>query len=62
MKTIAFPSTKNIDISNKERKPGVLNLLKCKCPRCRKGDMFEDRNPWHLKNTMKMNKVCPVCG
>ncbi len=62
MKTIAFPSTKNIDISSKEGKPSVLNLLKCKCPRCRKGDMFEDRNPWHLKNTMKMNKECPVCG
>src|SRR6266542_6308620 len=62
MKTIAFPSTKNIDISSKEGKPSVLNLLKCKCPRCRKGDMFEDKNPWHLKNTMKMNKECPVCG
>lgn len=41
--------------------PGVLNLFKCKCPRCRKGDMFGDANPWHLKNTMKMNKECPVC-
>jgi len=24
--------------------------------------MFQDKNPWHLKNTMKMNKECPVCG
>jgi len=62
MKTIAFRSTKGFDTPNKEIEPGVLNLLKCKCPRCRKGDMFEDKNPWHLKNTMKMNKVCPVCG
>jgi hypothetical protein len=24
--------------------------------------MFEGKNPWHLKTTMKMNKECPVCG
>ena len=46
---------------HQENKPGILNLLKCKCPRCRRGDMFEDPNPWHLKNTMKMNNACPVC-
>jgi len=40
----------------------ILQLLACKCPRCRKGDMFIDKNPWHLKNTLKMNKICPVCS
>ncbi len=40
----------------------ILNLLACKCPRCRKGNMFIDSNPWRLKNTLKMNKTCPVCG
>ena len=44
-----------------ERKPGVVNLFICKCPRCRMGDMFEYKNPWNLKHTMKMNKECPVC-
>ena len=39
-----------------------LQLLACKCPRCRKGDMFIDKNPWHLKKTLKMNKTCPVCN
>jgi hypothetical protein len=24
--------------------------------------MFVDKNPWHLKRTMEMNKFCPVCG
>ncbi|MFT3937160.1 MAG: DUF983 domain-containing protein [Chitinophagaceae bacterium] len=47
--------------SNKEENASVLNLLTCKCPRCRKGNMFNDGNPWHIKNTMKMNKTCPVC-
>src|SRR6476620_10729830 len=54
--------TTNINTQNNESEPGIFNLLSCKCPRCRKGDMFEDKNPWHLKNTMKMNKECPVCG
>lgn len=40
----------------------VLRLFACKCPRCRKGDMFRYKNPWQLKHTMNMNKVCPVCG
>jgi len=52
----------NIDMSEEERRPGIINLLKCKCPRCRKGDMFENRNPYVLRETMKMNKQCPVCG
>jgi uncharacterized protein (DUF983 family) len=45
-----------------EKNTSVWNLLKCKCPRCRKGDMFENKNPYVLKETMKMNKECPVCG
>jgi len=39
-----------------------LSLFACKCPRCRRGDMFEGKNPWNLKKTMKMQKECPVCG
>jgi uncharacterized protein (DUF983 family) len=41
--------------------PGFLRLLACKCPRCRRGDMFATKNPWRLKSTMKMNEHCPVC-
>jgi uncharacterized protein (DUF983 family) len=40
----------------------ILNLLACKCPRCREGNMFENKNPYVLKETMKMNNACPVCG
>lgn len=46
----------------KANKPGVLNLLKCKCPRCREGNMFETQNPYNLKKCMKMNERCAVCG
>ena len=55
---LIYGAAKNIG----SHKPGILNLFKCKCPRCREGDMFEEKNPWHLKHTMKMNKECPVCG
>jgi hypothetical protein len=62
MDTIQLVNETDMPVQNEKSKPGVLNLFACKCPRCRKGDMFVDKNPWHLKNTMKMNKVCPVCG
>ena len=37
-------------------------VLTNKCPRCRKGDLFESKNAYELKNNMKMNERCPVCG
>jgi hypothetical protein len=52
---------KGLPAQTHRKHPGFLKLFACKCPRCREGDMFMDKNPWHLKNTMKMNKVCPVC-
>lgn len=48
-------------VIEKEKQPGMLNLLQCKCPRCRQGKMFVSANPWNLKTTMKMNETCPVC-
>ena len=33
-----------------------------KCPRCRKGDLFLNPNPYHLATTMQMPEKCPVCG
>lgn len=51
-----------IDITSTDKKPGVLNMFTCKCPRCRRGDMFVNKNPYALKTTMRMNRECPVCG
>ena len=46
-----------------DEKPNfLLSILKCKCTRCRRGDMFQTPNPYDLKNFMKMNVRCPVCG
>ncbi len=43
-------------------KPGIINLLNCKCPRCRRGDMYAHGVSYNLKKFMKMNETCPVCG
>jgi uncharacterized protein (DUF983 family) len=41
--------------------PGILSLFRCKCPRCRQGDMFQNKNSYS-KGFMKMNDTCSVCG
>ncbi len=52
----------SINIAQDDERPSVFNVFKCKCPRCRRGHMFENENPYALKTTMKMNKECSVCG
>jgi uncharacterized protein (DUF983 family) len=49
-------------VVSEERSPGALHLVKCKCPRCRRGDMFMERSAYKLKSTLKMYENCPVCG
>lgn len=44
-------------------KPGYLwSLFTQKCPRCRKGAMFTNTNPWNLKTTLRMPARCTECG
>ena len=46
------------------RKPAEFPLehsLTMKCPRCRRGAMFTQPNPWKLKQTLKMPDTCPEC-
>lgn len=64
MSTITAQNIKSNNMSTEKLtgNPGFFKLFACKCPRCRRGDMFMDKNPWHLKNTMRMNKECAVCG
>lgn len=40
----------------------LLSVLGNKCPRCRRGKLFKNKNPYKLKSLMKMNEQCPVCG
>jgi uncharacterized protein (DUF983 family) len=46
-----------------ENKPNYWwSLVTMKCPRCRRGAMFTNNNPWKLKATLKMHDKCPECG
>lgn len=46
-----------------DEKPNlVLNVLKNKCPRCRRGDLYKNKGTFRIKGLMTMNEKCPVCG
>jgi len=62
MATVKTINITDMTTSTQAEKASIFRLFACKCPRCRTGDMFQDNNPWNLKNTMKMNRICPECG
>ncbi len=42
-----------------------LSIFSMRCPRCRRGPMFKDSNPYRkltLKHIFDMHDRCPVCG
>jgi hypothetical protein len=44
------------------KKPALLwSLFTMKCPRCRRGHMFNNSNPWNLKKVFSMPEKCPEC-
>lgn len=44
-------------------KPGYLwSLFAMKCPRCRRGPMFNNNNPWNLRKVFSMPHRCPECN
>ncbi len=45
------------------KKGSKLNsILTGSCPRCQNESMYVDKNPYHLKNVLKMNENCSSCG
>lgn len=43
-------------------KPNYLwSILTMKCPRCRRGPMFNNNNPWKLNKVFDMPKKCREC-
>lgn len=38
------------------------SVLKNKCPRCSKGDLFLTKNPYSFSDIDKMPDTCPNCG
>ncbi len=40
----------------------LYGIIFDKCPRCHSHDLFVDKNPYHLKNVVKMHEKCKVCS
>jgi uncharacterized protein (DUF983 family) len=38
------------------------SILTGSCPKCQNESMYLDKNPLHLKNTLKMHEKCSHCG
>lgn len=50
-------------MDREERNPGYLiAVLTNKCPRCRQGFLYKEKNPYKLKSVVDMNEACPSCG
>lgn len=52
-------------MSTKPKPNFYWSILSMKCPRCRRGPMFKDNNPYKnlsLKHIFDMHDNCPVCG
>lgn len=39
----------------------ILSVLQNRCPRCRKGPLFVNPNPYVYRDMSKMHKSCPAC-
>jgi uncharacterized protein (DUF983 family) len=38
------------------------SIITCKCPRCRQGNLFVEKNPWVYSTMLTMPDNCPVCN
>ncbi|RYZ22485.1 MAG: DUF983 domain-containing protein [Chitinophagaceae bacterium] len=44
-------------------KPALIpSIFGNKCPRCRRGNLFQIKGAFRIKGLMKMNDTCTVCG
>src|ERR1700722_16028805 len=58
-----WTSDNKLQRMSKENRPNYWwSMFTFKCPRCRRGDMFLNKNPWKLRQTLKMPEKCAVCG
>lgn len=40
----------------------IFKMVKCKCPKCREGDIFNEKGSIFLLKMPKMNKYCEECN
>ena len=44
------------------KSPMLWSLLRCKCPNCRKGNLFTQRSVFPLRSMLQMHTHCTECG
>lgn len=49
-----------VKMNSRPSLPG--SVLRNKCPRCRRGNLFVAKNPYRLRLITQMHPHCPVCG
>jgi len=40
----------------------VSSIIKCKCPKCRKGDLFVNKRAYQYQNFLNVHDNCPKCN
>jgi hypothetical protein len=45
-----------------EKQSVLKSIFSLKCSRCRKGDLFIEKNTYAFKNLFNMHEKCPHCG
>ena len=45
-----------------KRKSKFNSIIKCKCPHCKQGNLFIEKNPWVYSSMLDMPDNCPVCN
>ncbi|GDX51364.1 hypothetical protein LBMAG27_04110 [Bacteroidota bacterium] len=49
-------------MTNDKKTSLAAGMWKMKCPNCRKGDLFQTKNPWILSKLDSMPPRCSVCN
>ena len=44
-----------------KKETAAYSIFHLKCPRCQQGDLFTNKNPFHLNTMLSMPRKCPVC-
>ena len=50
-------------MSEHQKHPGYFSTVFFnKCPRCREGEIYVEKNPYKLRKVVKMHEFCTACG
>lgn len=59
----SHPLTDHMSVQLKKLREGsrLYSILRMKCPRCHRGNLFTTSNPWNLKKMLQMPARCTIC-